>query len=144
MVDLNKFRIMYSELIEHYQYIEMHLKGIYACMNMDILPREDVSAFCDNLTDVNSDSLYYIMKKIREQEKTKERYVIEESFYNELEIIRAKRNYWCHSCFVDIVFDGKTGIPRKKHIDELLNDYREAERIRALLFEMKNRMLRGI
>ncbi len=144
MVDLNKFKIMYSELIEHYQYIEMHLKGIYACMNMDILPREDVSAFCDNLTDVNNDGLNFIMKKIREQEKIKERCVIGELFYNELEIIRTKRNYWCHSCFVDIVLDTKTGIPRKKHIDELLNDYREAERVREVLSKIKQRMLSDI
>ncbi len=43
-MNIDKFRIMHSTIIEHYQFIEHHLEGIYAtlCEKNFLLGLEDV------------------------------------------------------------------------------------------------------
>jgi hypothetical protein len=143
-MDIDRFRIMYSELIENYQYIEMHLKGIYASLNTnDSIQTNSLytGQFYENLMCVNEDCLKVIIDKIKEQEKMSKKTVIDNSIYDRLEKLRPRRNYWCHRCFVDMVIDRKTKTYRRKYIDELLNDDRESRELRDILFQIKTSMI---
>ena len=113
-MDIDRFRILYSELIENYQFIEMHLKDIYALIDTDVFLR-DAAQFYESRMKVSDDYLKLIINKIKikEQETKKQKSVIDNLIYNRLEEIRERRNYWCHRCFTDMVFDRKTGVPRK-------------------------------
>ena len=143
-MDIDRFRIMYSELIENYQYIEMHLKGIYASLDTNGSIQTNslyTGQFYENLMDVNDDCLKLIINKIKEQEKKNKETVIDSSIYDRLEKIRPRRNYWCHSCFVDMVIDRKIKTYRRKYIDELLNGDRESRELRDILFQIKTSMI---
>ena len=58
---LEKFRILHSTLVEHYQFIEAHLEGIYAAVSGKTL--------LEGLKDVEKDSIHRILKAIKKAEK---------------------------------------------------------------------------
>ena len=58
---LEKFRILHSTLIEHYQFIEAHLEGIYAAL-LD-------KPFGEGIREIERDSLSGVVREIREIEK---------------------------------------------------------------------------
>jgi hypothetical protein len=60
---LKEFRITHSTLIEHYQFIEAHLEGIYAAISE--------KSFSDGLKEVEKDSLGGVVREIRELERDK-------------------------------------------------------------------------
>ena len=85
-MNLSEFRTAHSVVMEHYQFIEMHLEGIYAALS--------------------------------------------------------GRSFWTHSCYTNMVFDRKTGGPKKEtDIGQLYQDTREAEQMRDLLFEKKIKLM---
>lgn len=57
---LEKFRILHSTLIEHYQFIENHLKGIYAKLFN--------GSFYDGWLTVENDNLNYLINEIKKLE----------------------------------------------------------------------------
>ena len=126
-MNLEKFRITHSTLIEHYQYIEAHLEGIYAALSGKNL--------MDGLRDVEKDSLYRIITEIKKIECKKNISVFTDEEYEQMNLIVQKRNFWCHNCYYDMIFDRKTGAPQKvEDIKNMLLDLHNAEDLREKLF----------
>ena len=57
-MDLREFRIHHSTLIEHYQFIEAHLEGIYATVSG--------KPFLDGIKEVEKGSLSSVLREIME------------------------------------------------------------------------------
>ncbi len=130
---LEKFRILHSTLIEHYQFIEAHLEGIYAAISG--------KPIWNGLKDVERDSLSHIVRDIRTLESEKNISVFTDDEYEAMKLIFQRRNFWCHNCYFDMVFDRKTGNPKNVDIQKMLNDLKEAEEMRETLFERKLQLL---
>ena len=127
---LKEFRITHSTLIEHYQYIEAHLEGIYAVISG--------KSFMEGLRDVEKDSLSGVVREIREVEREKKLRVFTEEDYKQLRKMIERRNFWCHSCYFEMSFDRKTGGPAKvRDVQALITDLQMAEQWREQLFQKK-------
>ena len=132
---LEKFRITHSTLIEHYQFIEAHLEGIYAIFSG--------KKFVDALKDVERDSLSGVIREIRELEKEKKLTILSPEEHARLRKIVERRNFWCHSCYYDLVFDRKTGgLAKVQDVQMLIEDLKTAEQWREMLYQKKIDMLR--
>lgn len=133
-MNLSEFRTAHSIVMEHYQFIEMHLEGIYAALSG--------RSFYEGLKEVERYNINRIIIMIQEQEKKNNKRVILDSEYEDLKSIYQRRNFWTHSCYTNMVFDRKTGGPKKEtDIRQLYQDTREAEQMRDLLFEKKIKLM---
>lgn len=133
-MNLSEFRTAHSIVMEHYQFIEMHLEGIYAALSG--------RSFYEGLKEVERYNISRIIIMIQEQEKRNNKRVILDSEYEDLKSIYQRRNFWTHSCYTNMVFDWKTGGPKKEaDIRQLYQDTREAEQMRDLLFEKKIKLM---
>jgi hypothetical protein len=127
---LEKFRILHSTLIEHYQYMEGHLEGLYA-----VVSEKD---FSDALKDVEKDGLAGILRDILRLEREQGIDVLSDEECAQLQDVFTRRNFWCHNCYFDMVFDRQTGGPAKvRDVEQLLQDLKEAEQWRERLLEKK-------
>ncbi len=127
---LKEFRITHSTLIEHYQFIEAHLEGIYAAISG--------KPFLDGVKDVEKNSISGVVREIRELEKEKRMQVFSEDEYTQLRQIIERRNFWCHCCYFEMSFDLKTGGPaRVRDVQTLFEDLKTAEHWREQLFHKK-------
>ena len=130
IMDLNNFRIFHSTLIEHYQFIEAHLEGIYAAVSG--------KSFADGLREVERDSLGGVVREIKELEREKKILIFTGEEYDRLREIIDRRNYWCHCCYFEMAFDRQTGGPAKvRDVQALFADLKTAEQWREQLFEKK-------
>lgn len=128
---LDEFRLKHSELIEHYQFIEHHLEDIYA----DIQGKKD---FYGGLMDVEKDNIPRLRKKLLELQEKTGIPILSEMDCAQLEEICGRRNFWCHNCYVDIVFDAWTAGPKKpQDIKQMEMDYVKAKQMRDYLFVRK-------
>lgn len=131
---LKEFRIAHSTLIEHYQFIESHLEGIYAAVSD--------KPFCIGLKEIERDSLGGVIREIKDIEKEKGINILSEDEYKQLRQIVERRNFWCHSCYYELSFDLKTGGPAKvSDIQALFEDMKTAEHWREQLFRKKINLL---
>ena len=127
---LKEFRITHSTLIEHYQFIEAHLEGIYAAISE--------KSFSDGIKEVEKDSLGGVVREIRELERDKKIRVFTEEEYAQLRQIIERRNFWCHCCYFEMAFDLQTGGPaRVRDVQILFEDMKTAEQWREQLFQKK-------
>ena len=127
---LKEFRIHHSTLIEHYQFIEAHLDGIYAAISG--------KPFMDGIKEVEKDSLSGVIREIRELEKAKKITVFTAEEHKQLRQITERRNFWCHCCYFEMSFDLQTGGPAKvRDVQVMLEDLRTAEDWRERLFRKK-------
>lgn len=127
---LQEFRIAHSTVMEHYQFIEMHLEGIYAVLSKN--------GFIDGLENVRFFSISKTIQMIQNQEKRLDIRVISDSEYEDLNDICQRRNFWTHSCYTDMAFDSKTDGPKKEaDIKQLHHDIRAAEQMREILLQKK-------
>ena len=133
---LDAFRKDHSTIIEHYQYIEHHLEGIYASVCG--------KSFCSGLKDVEKSSLHQLISEIKHAESQSTTPILSPDEYEAFERIRLRRNYWCHECYVDMVVDRKTNALREKYVHLLAEDLRDAEFWRTLLFEKKKQLMDSI
>ncbi len=132
-MELKEFRITHSTLIEHYQFIEAHLEGIYAAISE--------KPFSVGIKDVERDSLSGVVREIREMEKNIK--VFSEDEYRQLRQIIERRNFWCHSCYFELPFDRKTGgLAKVRDVQKLLEDLHTAEHWREQLFHKKIDLLK--
>lgn len=131
---LKEFRIHHSTLIEHYQFIEAHLDGIYAAISG--------KPFLDGIKEVEKDSLSGVVREIREIEKAKRITVFTADEHKQLRGIIERRNFWCHCCYFEMSFDLQTGGPAKvRDVQQLFEDLRTAEDWRERLFNKKIELL---
>jgi len=111
-----EFREKHSELIEYYQYIEMHLKGICA----EILADQERDWY-DRLNDYESDPFGKLVMQIKALQSQKQLALFSESDFEALENLRKARNYWVHQCFcgdTPVIFR-KGNVRNPKHAQEL-------------------------
>lgn len=127
---LDKFRITHSTLIEHYQYIEAHLEGIYATVAG--------KSFHEGIKEVEKDSLSGVVREIKEIERERGIRIFSQEEYAQLRQIIERRNFWCHCCYFDLSFDRQTGgLAKVRDVQQLLEDLRTAEQWREQLFAKK-------
>ena len=127
---LNEFRILHSTLIEHYQFVEAHLEGIYAAVSD--------KPFVIGVQEVEKDSLGGVVREIKNLEREKKIKIFTEDEYNHLRGIIERRNFWCHCCYFEMAFDRKTGGPAKvRDVQKLFEDLKTAEQWREQLFQKK-------
>ena len=132
---LDKFRILHSTLVEHYQFIEVHLEGIYAAVSN--------KSFAEALKDVEKDGLGGILRDIQWLERKKKIDVLTDEECDRLRHIFERRNFWCHSCYTELAFDLKTGGPAKvQDAQRMLEDLKTAEVWREKLFAKKVALLK--
>ena len=92
----SEFHDRHSEIIEYYQYIEMHLRGICAALLSD----EDKTWF-DQLDEHDTDTMGALINKIQSLQKQKNLEIFSPEDVITLNQIRKCRNYWVHQCFTD-------------------------------------------
>lgn len=127
---LEQFRILHSTLIEHYQFIEAHLEGIYAAVSG--------KPFHIGVKEVERDSLSGVVREIREMEDKKGLRIFTQDSYKALRQIIERRNFWCHSCYFEMTFDLQTGGPAKvRDVQKLLEDLQTAQQWRDQLLHKK-------
>ena len=131
---LKEFRINHSTLIEHYQFIEAHLEGIYAAISD--------KPFWAGIKEIEKDSLSGVVREIKEVEKEKNLKVFTEDDYKQLRQVIERRNFWCHCCYFELSFDLQTGGPAKvRDVQQMFEDMRTAEDWRERLFNKKIALL---
>lgn len=131
-----EFQIMHSSLIEQYQFIEFHLEGIYAAISG--------RNFLKALEDVQMDSISRIIREIKEIEKDKNLSVFTEDEYEKMRLIFQRRNFWCHSCYTDLLFDAKTGgLKKQEDVRKMLDDLYEARQLENVLRNKVVALLQG-
>ena len=131
---LKEFRITHSTLIEHYQFMESHLEGIYAALSD--------KPFGDGIREIEKDSLSGVVRELRELEEKKHITIFSGEEYKQLRKVIERRNFWCHCCYYELSFDLKTGAPAKvQDVQELLEDLKTAEQWREKLFQKKLELL---
>lgn len=137
MMNKDEFRIIHSMVIEHYQFIERELEGIYTALSG--------KHFYMGLKDVETFSINKVIRMVQEQERIHHRKIISNAEYEELKSICQRRNFWTHNCYTGMVFDRKTGGPKKiADINQLYEDIKTAERMRNLLFSKKMELFNDI
>ncbi len=129
---LEQFRKRHSLLIEHYQYIEMHLEGIYAALSG--------KHFYQGLKEVERATLYRLLISIEEIEGSTPVFTDEQK--EELKKLFGRRNFWVHECYTKMTFDHKTDdIKAQPDKDMFEEDIRKAELMRNSLFEIKRKLM---
>ena len=132
---LKDFRITHSTLIEHYQFIEAHLEGIYAAVSD--------KPFLAGVQEVEKGSLSGAIREIRDLEREKGVQIFTEEEYKQLRQIVERRNFWCHCCYFEMSFDLKTGGPAKvRDVHTMFADLQTAELWREKLFHKKIDLLK--
>ena len=140
MMQLERFRIVHSTLIEHYQFIEAHLDGIYAAVSD--------KPFSVGVKEVERDSLSGVVREIQDLEREKKIKIFTEDEYNHLRMIIERRNFWCHCCYFELSFDREGGgLARVRDVQTLIQDTENAEawreRLRIKKIELVKKMDRG-
>ena len=132
---LKEFRITHSTLIEHYQFIEAHLEGIYAALS-------DMP-FMDGIREIEKDSLSGVVRELRDLELMKGIKILTGEEYKQLRQLIERRNFWCHCCYFEMSFDLQTGNPaRVRDIQDLMEDLQAAEQWREKLYRKKVDLLK--
>jgi len=119
----NEFRFNYCELMQYYQLIEMHLRGICAGFLVD----EDGN-WLDRIEDYETDSLGLLVNEIQAMQKKGQLRLFTQDDFNALQALRKTRNYWTHQCFLGdrpVVFPhGK--VKRSEHAEKVVRNLEEA------------------
>lgn len=131
---LEEYRIKHSMLIEQYQWIEFDLEGLYAAVSDE--------PFCEALLEIEKDSIGGVVREIKKIEKEKNIVIFSEDEYQELDLLRERRNFWSHACYTE-AYDKHTGVPRNAQMlsSDLLGAATFLERLRKIkeMYMDKNR-----
>ena len=122
-----EFRVLHSEVIEYYQYIEMHLKGVCAALLAD----EERDWFA-RLDDYETDPLGKLLLTIKTHQVEKDLFLFSSDDFNALVRLRQSRNYWVHQCFAGdngsthVIFDKNNNVRYSKDAQRINADLRDA------------------
>lgn len=148
------FRKTYCELLAYYQYIEMHLRGIYAALLAD-----DERNWFDRLDDYETDPLGIMIQKIEslQAKRPEESVTLIESLHleqpkkyftqsdiEELNSLRQSRNYWVHQCFIGdkpVIIRRDGTVKRQKHAERLENDLKNAIAWDKKITDIENKVI---
>lgn len=123
---LEEYRVRHSMLIEQYQWIEFDLEGLYAAISDE--------PFCEALWGIEKDSIGGVVRAIKKIEKEKNMTVFSNEEYQELDMLRERRNFWSHVCYTE-AYDKNTGVPENAKM--LLADLQKAETFLERLRKIK-------
>ena len=123
---LEEYRIRHSMLIEQYQWIEFDLEGLCAAISDE--------PFCEAIREIERDSIGGVVREIRRIEKEKNITIFSEDEYQELDMLRERRNFWSHACYTE-AYDKNTGVPRNAQM--LSTDFEKAESFLKRLRKIK-------
>ena len=118
-----EFRSKHSQLIEYYQYIEFHLKGICA----DLLDDGD-RRWIDKLDDFDADPMGKLLVKLKELQNNRHLSLFSADDFETLNSMRESRNYWVHQCFsgpTPVIFR-KNEVRRPQFSIRIINDLNQA------------------
>lgn len=93
-MEIETFRINHSRIIEQYQLIEWHLEGIFG-----LLEHGDFEELTHR---VENDTMGELIRKVRFLIRENKLDLLTKEDFSILDDIRDDRNYWCHSCFLDV------------------------------------------
>lgn len=93
-MEIEVFRVNHSRIIEQYQLIEWHLEGIFG-----LLEQGDFEELTHR---VENDTMGELIRKVRFLIKENNVSLLSKEDFSILDDIRDDRNYWCHSCFLDV------------------------------------------
>ena len=130
-----EFRIKYSELIEHYQYIEERLK--YICMAIIV---DEQNEWLSALHDVEFDYFGILVTRIQSLQTQKKIDLLSREDIEELDKLRKTRNYWVHQCFggLENLIIFKNGeLKNPAYGKKISNDLSEAIRWEKKLADIK-------
>ena len=96
-MDINTFKILHSETIEFCQIIEGDLKWIYSLMH--------VGDIGENHSKLEKTTLGQVVSMLKELDKSSGEQFISDGDYNFLKQMTEKRNYWCHVCYRDFMYE---------------------------------------
>jgi hypothetical protein len=123
---LDEFRQKHSELIENYQFIEMHLEAIYAALSK--------MSFYEGLKAVERSNLHELLNRINKLE-LKTQMVLTDGEKDALSLMIKRRNFWTHSCYTDLLFKLNGDLKRESDAKRLIVDLYESAQMRKLLYE---------
>ncbi len=123
---LDEFRQKHSELIENYQFIEMHLEAI--CATSCKMP------FYEGLKTVERSNLTELLNRINKLE-TKAENVLSKEEKEALAAMIKRRNFWTHNCYTDLLFKHNGELKREADAKRMLSDLNESAKMRKLLYE---------
>ena len=133
-MELVKFRITHSMLIEHYQFIEAHLAAIYAALSG--------KSMTDGLQDVEKIGLFGVVKQIQKIDQSCKQRIFTGDEYERLRRISQRRNFWCHNCYFNLKFDRKTGdLLEGEDMRTMISDLQEAGTLREELHKKASKLL---
>lgn len=129
--NLDRFRKMHSEIIEYYQCIEYDMKLIFSAMKW--------GDFDDNMDWLAQDNWGKVLQKLRSLDFSDGKPLFSKQDYKYLDELREDRNYWCHQCYLDYVYEQDY---KEKHqiLQELLDDL-ECDRKRA--YDLHQKLLKA-
>ena len=92
-----EFKQLHSETIMYCQCIEHDLKWIYSYM----LKGNQYETF----ETLEKTTLGALVKKLKELDNSDNNPFISNDDYNFLKQMTDKRNYWCHQCYIDFIYE---------------------------------------
>lgn len=119
--EVQRFRLMHSEIIEFFQCIEFDMKRIYSGMSAD--------SFDDCMEYLDGNNWGVIMYKLKKLDNSDNDPFFTEEEYELLDEIREKRNFWCHQCYLEFVY-----------IQDGLERYNRLQKLNRQLENEKNRV----
>ena len=136
-MDRNRFKLIYSELIQQVQCVENNLKIIYAAMLK--------GDFNKNLKITERMNLGKIARELEYLDNSDDMPEFSEEEYGTIDEIREIRNYWCHQCYLDFVYIGNDyerekafqKVAKKLHYDEYrtYDLFKKTEEMRLIIME---------
>ncbi len=121
---LEKFRLLHSEIIEEYQCIEYDMRRIYSSM-----VNED---FEESMYELEDKNWGVILNKLKKLDKSDGNPYFSREEYDLLDEIRTRRNYWCHQCYLDFVYEDNSyeyDILLQKKIRQVENELNRAKKL---------------
>ena len=129
-----QFRILHSTLIEHYQFIEAQLEGIYALLSG--------KEFSEGLEDVEKHNLARLISDLKAVQLKSGRKILTDNDLDRISELCRERNFWVHNCYYDLAFNSKdTGIKHERDSVRLKTAITTAEEMRDELFAKKKQLL---
>ena len=112
------FRQLHSELIAEYQLVEEKLRFIY--LYLDKYGFNLGLEFVRYWDSLNKESIGELIKLINKKSKEHKIIVFNKELLDLIDKVREKRNFWCHQCYLKIVFR-RNGESKLKDLEERMN-----------------------
>ena len=95
----------------------------------------------ENFETLEKTTLGALVKKLKELDNSDNNPFISNNDYNFLKQMTEKRNYWCHQCYVDFIYDNSGSSNYVKVCDKLIRDH---DRLRVVSDNVEKARLRAV